>query len=92
MYGRGMMMESTQEIDYGRDSAKDLKPPFSYAIMIAQAIFSSEDEKMTLANIYSFIADKYAFYRHSNSGWQVRYHDLVPAPLPTLTFAEFHPP
>jgi forkhead protein FKH len=72
MYGRGMMMESTQEIDYSRDSAKDLKPPFSYAIMIAQAIFSSEDEKMTLANIYSFIADKYAFYRHSNSGWQVR--------------------
>ena len=71
MYSRGMMMESTQEIDYSRDSAKDLKPPFSYAVMIAQAIFSSEDEKMTLANIYSFIADKYAFYRHSNSGWQV---------------------
>lgn len=73
MYGRGMMLESTHEIDYSRDSAKDLKPPYSYAIMIAQAIFSSEDEKMTLANIYSFIADKYAFYRHSNSGWQVRY-------------------
>lgn len=72
MYGRGMMMESTQEIDYSRDSAKDLKPPFSYATMIAQAIFSSEEEKLTLSNIYSFIADKYAFYRHSNSGWQVR--------------------
>jgi len=71
MYGRGMMMESTQEIDYSRDSAKDLKPPFSYATMIAQAIFSSEEEKLTLSNIYSFIADKYAFYRHSNSGWQV---------------------
>ena len=74
MYGRGMMMESTQEIDYSKDSAKDLKPPFSYATLIAQAIFSSEEEKMTLANIYSFIADKYAFYRHSNSGWQVRTH------------------
>ncbi|EXJ92499.1 hypothetical protein A1O3_01051 [Capronia epimyces CBS 606.96] len=70
MYGRGMMIESTQEIDYSRDSAKDLKPPFSYATMIAQAIFSSEEEKLTLSNIYSFIADKYAFYRHSNSGWQ----------------------
>lgn len=71
MYGRGMMMESTQEIDYSRDSAKDLKPPYSYATMIAQAIFSTEEEKMTLANIYSFIADRYAYYRHSNSGWQV---------------------
>lgn len=70
MYGRGMMLESTQEIDYSRDSAKDLKPPFSYATMIAQAIFSTDEEKMTLANIYSFIADKYAFYRFSNSGWQ----------------------
>lgn len=70
MYGRGMMMESTQEIDYARDSAKDLKPPYSYAHMIAQAIFSNEEEKLTLANIYSFIADRYAFYRHSNSGWQ----------------------
>ncbi|KAK5071238.1 transcription factor [Lithohypha guttulata] len=70
IYGRGMMMESTQEIDYSRDSAKDLKPPFSYAHMIAQAIFSNEEEKLTLANIYSYIADRYAFYRHSNSGWQ----------------------
>jgi forkhead protein FKH len=78
MYGRGMMMESTQEIDYSRDSAKDLKPPFSYATMIAQAIFSSDEEKMTLANIYSFISDRYAFYRHSNSGWQVsRLHSLI---------------
>ena len=72
MYNRGMMMESTQEIDYSKDSAKDLKPPFSYAVMIAQAIFANEEEKLTLSNIYSWIQDKYAFYRHSNSGWQVR--------------------
>ena len=78
MYGgRGMMMESTQEIDYSRDSARDLKPPFSYATMIAQAIFSTDEEKMTLANIYSFISDKYAFYRFSNSGWQVRQHSFL---------------
>ena len=41
--------------------------------MIAQAIFSSDEEKLTLNNIYGWIQDKYAFYRHSNSGWQVRY-------------------
>jgi forkhead protein FKH len=71
-YNRGMLMESTHEIDYSRDAAKDLKPPFSYATMIAQAIFSSDEEKLTLNNIYGWIQDKYAFYRHSNSGWQVR--------------------
>jgi hypothetical protein len=73
LYNRGMMMESTEEIDYSKDSAKDLKPPYSYANMIAQAIFSSEEEKLTLNSIYTWIMEKYAFYRHSQSGWQVRY-------------------
>ncbi|KAE8144140.1 putative forkhead transcription factor Fkh1/2 [Aspergillus avenaceus] len=70
LYNRGMMMESTEEIDYSQDSAKDLKPPYSYATMIAQAIFSSDEEKLTLNNIYNWIMEKYAFYRHSQSGWQ----------------------
>lgn len=38
LYNRGMMMESTEEIDYSKDAAKDLKPPYSYATLIAQAI------------------------------------------------------
>ncbi|KAJ5384486.1 Winged helix-turn-helix transcription repressor DNA-binding [Penicillium concentricum] len=70
LYNRGMMMESTEEIDYSKDSSKDLKPPYSYATLIAQAIFSSEEEKLTLNSIYNWIMDKYAFYRHSQSGWQ----------------------
>lgn len=70
LYNRGMMMESTEEIDYGADSAKDLKPPYSYATMISQAIFSTGEEKMSLSNIYKFIMDHYAFYRHSQTGWQ----------------------
>jgi hypothetical protein len=70
-YNRGLMMESTEEIDYSADSAKDLKPPYSYATMISQAIFSTEEEKMSLSNIYKYIMDHYAFYRHSQTGWQV---------------------
>ncbi|EER42155.1 forkhead box protein C2 [Histoplasma capsulatum H143] len=70
LYNRGMMMESTEDIDYSNDSAKDLKPPYSYATMIAQAIFSTEEEKLTLSKIYAYITEKYAFYRHTNSGWQ----------------------
>lgn len=70
LYNRGMMMESTEEIDYSKDAAKDLKPPYSYATLIAQAIFSSEEEKLTLNSIYNWIMEKYAFYRHSQSGWQ----------------------
>ena len=71
LYNRGVMMESTEDIDYSADAAKDLKPPYSYATMIAQAIFSNEEEKLTLSNIYSYIMKRYAFYRNSQTGWQV---------------------
>lgn len=72
-YNRGVVMETTQDVDYSLDSAKDLKPPFSYATLIAQAIFSDPDEQRSLASIYQWIMDRYAFYRHSTGGWQVRY-------------------
>ena len=85
-----MMMESTEEIDYGKDSAKDLKPPYSYATLIAQAIFSSEEEKLTLNNIYTWIMEKYAFYRHSQSGWQVSFFFFLPAPGPLLALDKLY--
>lgn len=69
-YSRGLMLESTEEIDYSQDSAKDLKPPHSYAQLIGMAILASPEEKLTLANIYSWIKERYAFYRFSGSGWQ----------------------
>lgn len=56
--------------DLSNDTARDIKPPFSYATMISQAILSTEEHMMSLADIYDWIATKYAFYRHSKSGWQ----------------------
>ncbi|KAI5816820.1 fork head domain-containing protein [Pyronema omphalodes] len=64
------MIELGEEIDYSQDAHKDTKPPYSYALLIAQAILSSESEQLTLNSIYQFITEKYAFYRHSNTGWQ----------------------
>lgn len=69
-YARGVMLESTEHIDYSADGAKDLKPPHSYAQLIGQAIMSSPEEQLTLANIYDYIKKHYAFYRHSGTGWQ----------------------
>ncbi|PVH97585.1 hypothetical protein DM02DRAFT_532927 [Periconia macrospinosa] len=69
-YPRGMMMDSTEDIDYSNDSAKDIKPPHSYAQLIGQAILSSPDEMLTLANIYDHIKSRYAFFRHTSAGWQ----------------------
>lgn len=62
--------ESSLERDLSLDSAKDIKPPYSYATMIAQAIMSTEEGKLTLSGIYSWISSNYAYYRFSKSGWQ----------------------
>lgn len=72
-YSRGLMLETTEDINYGADSAKDIKPPHSYAQLIGMAILSDPEEKLTLAKIYEWIKERYAFYRHSGAGWQVKY-------------------
>lgn len=69
-YGRGLIMEGAEEIDYSAESARDIKPPLSYAAMIGQAILASPEENATLAKIYDFIKEKYAFYRFNGGGWQ----------------------
>ncbi|KAK3674718.1 transcription factor [Recurvomyces mirabilis] len=69
-YARGVMMESTESIDYSADTAKDLKPPHSYAQLIGMAILSTHEQQMTLNNIYKWIMANYAFYRFNTGGWQ----------------------
>ena len=69
-YARGVMMESTETIDYSADNAKDLKPPHSYAQLIGMAILSTQEQQMTLNNIYKWIMANYAFYRFNTGGWQ----------------------
>ncbi|KAG7739360.1 hypothetical protein KL932_003454 [Ogataea haglerorum] len=58
------------EQDYSKDDAKDLKPPYSYATMITQAILSNPQGILSLSEIYDWIASHYAYYRHSKQGWQ----------------------
>ena len=70
-YKRGMMMESSEQIDYSLDSSKDIKPACSYASMITWAILSTQDESLSLHGIYEWIREHYAFYRLTPSGWQV---------------------
>ena len=69
-YKRGMMMESTEQIDYSLDSSKDIKPGCSYASMITWAILSTPDEQLSLNGIYEWIKSHYAYYRLTTSGWQ----------------------
>ncbi len=47
------------------------KPPYSYAVLIAEGINSTPDKRMTLSEIYQYIAQNYEYYQYANNGWQV---------------------
>ncbi|KAK0623317.1 fork head domain-containing protein [Immersiella caudata] len=67
----GPLLMSNSDVDLSLDENKHIKPQYSYAQMITQAIVSTEEEKLNLAGIYTFIISRYAYYRHqAPSGWQ----------------------
>lgn len=61
---------SNMDTDLSREESKDIKPPYSYATMITQAILSNDEGVLSLSEIYDWIARNYAFYRYSKTGWQ----------------------
>ncbi|CAI4746898.1 AIG_G0046150.mRNA.1.CDS.1 [Saccharomyces cerevisiae] len=56
--------------DLSHDENRNVKPPHSYATMITQAILSSPEGVISLADIYKYISSNYAYYRFAKSGWQ----------------------
>lgn len=49
---------------------KTTKPPYSYAALIGQALFSTPDLRMALSDVYTWIMEKYPYFRKEDSGWQ----------------------
>lgn len=71
----GGVILSTNDMDLSLDENKAIKPQYSYAQMITQAIMSTTDEKLNLNGIYTYIMNNYSYYRHQQpSGWQVSFH------------------
>ncbi|CAO3650328.1 unnamed protein product [Mucor hiemalis] len=46
------------------------KPPYSYATLIAHAILTSKDGRLTLSDIYRWISEAYPYYKRGQKGWQ----------------------
>lgn len=59
-------------VDLSLDDNQHIKPQYSYAQMITQAILNAPDGKLNLNGIYTFIMSSYSYYRHQHAaGWQV---------------------
>lgn len=47
-----------------------MRPPYSYSALIAMAIQSSRNRKLTLSEIYRYVSENFPFYKKSKTGWQ----------------------
>ncbi|GEQ70431.1 hypothetical protein JCM33374_g4108 [Metschnikowia sp. JCM 33374] len=63
-------LQNNLDQDLSKEDSKDIKPPYSYATMITQAILSNPDGVMSLSEIYNWISSRYAYYKYSKTGWQ----------------------
>lgn len=71
-HSAGPLMMSSSDVDLSLDENKHIKPQFSYAQMITQAIMNTPEQKLNLAGIYHYIQTRYAYYRYQPAtGWQV---------------------
>lgn len=83
----------TLEIDLSKDENRHIKPQFSYAQMITQAIIHTDDGKLNLNGIYNFIMDNYAYYRHQEpAGWQVGFFVSPESSSPIVPISFFANP
>ncbi|KAL4659779.1 forkhead box protein I1-like [Arapaima gigas] len=52
------------------DLMKLVRPPYSYSALIAMAILRAPSQRLTLGQIYQYVADNFPFYSQSKMGWQ----------------------
>nr|XP_025866526.1 forkhead box protein I2 [Vulpes vulpes] len=52
------------------DLMKMVRPPYSYSALIAMAIQSAPRRRLTLSQIYQYVAGNFPFYKRSKAGWQ----------------------
>ncbi|KAM5345560.1 hypothetical protein ACJ41O_011421 [Fusarium nematophilum] len=65
------VMVGANGVDLSQEENHHIKPQFSYAQMITQAILNAPDGKLNLNGIYTYIMNSYAYYRHqAAAGWQ----------------------
>ena len=56
----------------------DVRPPFTYAALIRQAINESPSRQLTLNEIYNWFQANFAFFRRNAATWKVGLSSVIP--------------
>lgn len=51
-------------------TSHDVRPPYTYASLIRQAILESKDSQLTLNEIYTWFQDTFAYFRRNAATWK----------------------
>ncbi|XP_040006910.1 forkhead box protein I3a [Xiphias gladius] len=52
------------------DMLRLVRPPYSYSALIAMAIQSAPEQRLTLSQIYQYVSENFPFYSCNKAGWQ----------------------
>ncbi|XP_039964025.1 forkhead box protein I1c-like [Bactrocera tryoni] len=53
-----------------KEDNRNIRPNYTYSALVAMAIRSSPEGKLTLSSIQSWISDNFPYYRKDEQGWQ----------------------
>merc|ERR1711892_199491 len=69
---KGSVIDVESEISQNRDfyRMQDVRPPFTYAALIRQAINESPGRQLTLNEIYNWFQATFAFFRRNAATWK----------------------
>jgi len=78
IYPRTLKDDPKYNVDVGYELSKkgdfyktqDVRPPFTYAALIKQALSEAPNNQMSLNDIYSWFSTSFAFYRHNPHSWK----------------------
>uniref|UniRef100_A0A3P9MMK9 Fork-head domain-containing protein n=1 Tax=Oryzias latipes TaxID=8090 RepID=A0A3P9MMK9_ORYLA len=65
-----LIFSLSSENEYELYGSADIRPPFTYATLIRQAIMDSSDMQLTLNEIYNWFTRTFAYFRRNAATWK----------------------
>ncbi|GIZ05146.1 forkhead box protein P1, partial [Caerostris extrusa] len=71
-------LDITEEIQRNREFYRnaDVRPPFTYASLIRQAIIEAPEKQLTLNEIYNWFQNTFCYFRRNAATWKGKFRTL----------------